>query len=46
MPREMFEAAQASQQQQGDSIDNQNVLGSFAAPIARVGEFATGGRLF
>ncbi len=32
-------------QQRGDSIDNQNVLGSFTAPIAREGGFATGGRL-
>jgi hypothetical protein len=32
-------------QQQRDSIDDQNVLCSFAAPIARVGEFATGGSL-
>jgi putative transposase len=36
---------QAPQQQQKDSIDNQNVVGSFAAPVARVGGFATGGSL-
>ena len=36
---------QAPQQQQKDSIDYQNVLCSFAAPIARVGGFATGGSL-
>jgi putative transposase len=36
---------QAPQQQQKDSINSQNVLSSFAAPIARVGEFATGGSL-
>lgn len=36
---------QAPQQQQKDSIDNQNLLCSFAAPIARVGGSATGGSL-
>jgi hypothetical protein len=36
---------QAPQQQQKDSIDNQNVVCSFAAPVARVGGFATGGSL-
>ena len=36
---------QAPQQQQKDSIDDQNVLCSFAAPVARVGGFATGGSL-
>lgn len=36
---------QAPQQQQKDSIDNQNVLYGFAAPITRVGGFATGGSL-
>jgi len=36
---------QAPQQQQKDSIDEQNVLCSFATPIARVGGFATGGSL-
>jgi putative transposase len=36
---------QAPQQQQKDSIDEQNVLCSFAAPVARVGGFATGGSL-
>lgn len=36
---------QAPPQQQKDSIDDQNVLCSFATPIARVGGFATGGSL-
>ncbi len=36
---------QAPQQQQKDSIDDQNVLCSFAAPVARVGDLATGGSL-
>src|SRR5580704_7153989 len=33
---------QEPQLQQNDAINNQNVLCSFAAPIARVGGFATG----
>jgi putative transposase len=36
---------QAPQQQQKDPIDDQNVLCSFAAPVARVGGLATGGSL-
>jgi putative transposase len=36
---------QAPQQQQKDSIDDQDVLCSFAASVARVGGFATGGSL-
>ena len=36
---------QAPPQQQKDSIDDQNVICSFAALVARVGGFATGGRL-
>jgi putative transposase len=36
---------QAPQQQQKDSIDDQDVLCNFAASVARVGGFATGGSL-
>src|ERR1700693_1572287 len=36
---------QAPQQQQKDSIDDQDMLRSFAASVARVGGFATGGSL-
>src|SRR5271165_2221848 len=36
---------QAPQQQQKDSIDIQNVLSSFTAPLTRVGGFSTGGSL-
>ena len=36
---------QAPQQQQTDSIDDQDMLRSFAASVARVGGFATGGSL-
>jgi len=36
---------QAPQQQQKHSIDDQDMLRSFAASVARVGGFATGGSL-
>ncbi len=36
---------QAPQPQQKDSIDKQNVLCSFAVPVARIGGVAIGGRL-
>ena len=38
-------SAQAPQQQQKHSIDDQDMLRSFAASVARVGGFATGGSL-